>query len=100
MRGMLASLVVAVALLAAVSSEASAWAWTCRAAGLSGTAWARSWNIIERCWRAGDERMSALPVCTILWCGDPDDGGGPQPMGPDAIVHTREGWVDRPAPIN
>ena len=34
MRGMLASFVVAVALLAVVSSEASAWAWTCRAAGL------------------------------------------------------------------
>jgi hypothetical protein len=31
MRGMLASFVVAVALLAVVSSEASAWAWTCRA---------------------------------------------------------------------
>jgi len=67
-RGTLASLVVAVALLAAASSEASA--WTCRAAGLSGTAWARSWNIIDakllalrRC-----ERMSVLPVCTILWC--------------------------------
>jgi hypothetical protein len=71
MRGMLAAFVVAVALLAVVSSEASAWGWTCRAAGLSGTAWARSWNIIDakllalrRC-----ERMSALPVCTILWCG-------------------------------
>ena len=70
MRGLLASFVVAVALLAVVSSEASAWAWTCRAAGLSGTAWVRSWNIIDakllalrRC-----ERMSALPVCTILWC--------------------------------
>jgi hypothetical protein len=69
MRGLLASFVVAVALLAVVSSEASA--WTCRAGGLSGTAWARSWNIIDakllalrRC-----ERMSALPVCTILWCG-------------------------------
>ena len=67
MRGLLASFVVAVALLAVVSSEASA--WTCRAGGLSGTAWARSWNIIDakqalrRC-----ERMSALPVCTILWC--------------------------------
>jgi len=67
-RGTLASLVVAVALLAATSSEASA--WTCRAGGLSGTAWALSWNIVDakllalrRC-----ERMSALPVCTILWC--------------------------------
>ena len=68
MRGILASLVVAVALLAVVSSEASA--WTCRAAGVSGASWARSRNIIDakllalrRC-----ERMSAFHVCTVLWC--------------------------------
>jgi hypothetical protein len=68
-RRTLVSFVVAAGLLVVVSSEASA--WTCRAGGLSGTAWARSWNIIDakllalrRC-----ERMSALPVCTILWCG-------------------------------
>ena len=68
MRGMLASLVVAVALLAVVSSEASA--WTCWAGGVTGRAYARSYNIIDakllalrRC-----ERMSAMHVCTILWC--------------------------------
>ena len=63
MRGMLASFVVAVALLAVVSSEASAWAWTCRAAGLSGTAWARSWNIIDAVGAAAmraDERVARL----------------------------------------
>ena len=68
MRGTLASLVIGVALLAMASSDASA--WTCRAVGLSGSAWARHWNIIDakmlalrRC-----ERMSALHVCTLMWC--------------------------------
>ena len=68
MRRILASLVIASGLLAVASSEASA--WTCRAVGLSGSAWARHYNIIDakllalrRC-----ERMSALHICTIAWC--------------------------------
>jgi len=68
MRGILAASVIAVGLLAVASSEASA--WTCRAVGLSGSAWARHYNIIDakllalrRC-----ERMSALHICTIAYC--------------------------------
>jgi hypothetical protein len=68
MKGILVSVAVAVALLGMAASEASA--WTCRAVGLSGSAWARHYNIIDakllalrRC-----ERMSALHVCTIAYC--------------------------------
>jgi hypothetical protein len=68
MRGVLASFVVAIALMAMASSEASA--WTCKAIGLSGYAFARHYNIIDakmlalrRC-----ERRSTLHVCTLAWC--------------------------------
>jgi hypothetical protein len=68
MRGTLASLAVAAAMLAMASSEAGA--WTCKAVGLSGYSIARHWNIIDakllalrRC-----ERRSTLHVCTLLWC--------------------------------
>jgi hypothetical protein len=68
MKSTLASVAVAVALLGMASSEASA--WTCRAVGLSGYAYARHPNIIDakmlalrRC-----ERMSALHICTLAWC--------------------------------
>jgi hypothetical protein len=64
----LASLVVAAALMSAASSEASA--WTCRATGLGSGGFARSYSIIDakllalrRC-----ERHSPVPVCTLLWC--------------------------------
>ena len=64
----LASLVLGVSLLVAVSSEASA--WVCFATGLGSGGWGRSYDIIDaklfalrRC-----ERNSPLPVCTILWC--------------------------------
>jgi hypothetical protein len=64
----LASLVLAISLLALASSEASA--WVCQAAGVASGGWGRSYNIIDakiialrRC-----ERRSPVPVCTILWC--------------------------------
>jgi hypothetical protein len=67
-KGTLATLVMAVALLAFGMSEASA--WVCRAGGVGGTTVARSWNIIDakivalrRC-----ERRSPIPICTILYC--------------------------------
>jgi hypothetical protein len=64
----LASLVVAAALMSVATSEASAWA--CRAAGLGSSGFARSYSIIDakfwalrRC-----ERHGLVPVCTLLWC--------------------------------
>jgi hypothetical protein len=63
-----AAFVVAASLLAAASSEASA--WVCFATGLGSSGRARSYDIIDaklfalrRC-----ERNSPVPVCTILWC--------------------------------
>ena len=67
-KGTLATLAVAAALLAFGSSEASA--WVCRAGGVGVTSVGRSWNIIDakiialrKC-----ERRSPIPVCTILYC--------------------------------
>jgi hypothetical protein len=64
----LASLVVAAALMSVATSQASAWA--CRATGLGSGGFARSYSIIDakflalrRC-----ERHSPVPVCTLLWC--------------------------------
>jgi len=66
MRGILAALAIAAALLA--PSEASA--WVCRAVGVgsAGTGYGYSvvrakWVALRRC-----ERGSPLHVCTILWC--------------------------------
>ena len=63
-----AAFVVAASLLAAASSEASA--WVCFATGLGSSGRARSYDIIDaklfalrRC-----ERNSPVPVCTVLWC--------------------------------
>jgi hypothetical protein len=63
-----AAFVVAASLLAAASSEASA--WVCFATGLGSSGRARAYDIIDaklfalrRC-----ERNSPVPVCTILWC--------------------------------
>jgi hypothetical protein len=68
MRHVLATLIVAAALLASASSEASA--WVCRATGLGAGGWGRSYSIIDaklialrKC-----ERRSPVPVCTLLWC--------------------------------
>lgn len=67
-KGTLATLAVAAALLAFGSSEASA--WVCRAGGVGVSTVGRSWNIIDaklialrKC-----ERRSPIPVCTILYC--------------------------------
>jgi hypothetical protein len=64
----LASLVVAAALMTAATSDASA--WVCRATGVGSGGWARSASIIDaklfalrRC-----ERRSPVPVCTLLYC--------------------------------
>jgi len=64
----LASLVVAAALMSVASSEASA--WVCRSTGFGSGGWARSASIIDakflalrRC-----ERHSPVPVCTLLYC--------------------------------
>ncbi len=64
----LASLVVAAALMSVATSDASA--WVCRATGIGSGGWARSANIIDaklfalrRC-----ERNSPVPVCTLVWC--------------------------------
>ena len=63
-----AAFVVAACLLAAASSEASA--WVCFATGLGSSGRARSYDIIDaklfalrRC-----ERNSPVPICTLLWC--------------------------------
>jgi hypothetical protein len=65
---LLASLIIAAALLAVGTSEASA--WVCRAAGLGSGGWGRSVSIIDaKLWALRScERRSPLPVCTILWC--------------------------------
>jgi hypothetical protein len=67
-KGTIATLAMAGALLAFGTSDASA--WVCRAGGVGVTTAARSWNIIDakivalrRC-----ERRSPIPVCTILYC--------------------------------
>jgi hypothetical protein len=64
----LATLAVAIALLACGASEASA--WVCRAGGVGVTTFGRSRSIVtakiialRRC-----ERRSPVPVCTILYC--------------------------------
>jgi hypothetical protein len=64
----LASLVVAASLLAAASSDASA--WVCRATGLGSGGWAHSYSIIDaKLWALRRcERHSPVPVCTLLWC--------------------------------
>jgi hypothetical protein len=64
----LASLVIAAALLSVASSEASA--WVCRATGLSSGGWGRSASIVDaKLWALRScERRSPVPVCTILWC--------------------------------
>ena len=64
----LASLVVAAALLSIGTLEASA--WVCRATGLSSGGWGRSYSIVDaKLWALrGCERRSPVPVCTILWC--------------------------------
>ena len=64
----LLSLLAATLLLAAASTDASA--WVCRAVGAGSGGWARSASIIDaklfalrRC-----ERNSLVPVCTLTWC--------------------------------
>jgi hypothetical protein len=64
----LASIAIAAALMAAVTSDASA--WVCRATGVASGGWARSASIIDakfwalrRC-----EHHSPVPVCTLLYC--------------------------------
>jgi hypothetical protein len=66
MRGILAALAVAAALLA--PSEASA--WVCRAVGVGAAGTGFGYNVVRaklialrRC-----ERASMAHVCTILWC--------------------------------
>jgi hypothetical protein len=64
----LASLVVAAALLSVASSDASA--WVCRATGVGAGGWGRSISIIDaKLWALRNcERRSPVPVCTLLWC--------------------------------
>jgi hypothetical protein len=64
----LASLVVAAALLSVASSDASA--WVCRATGVGAGGWGRSVSIIDaKLWALRTcERRSPVPVCTLLWC--------------------------------
>jgi len=68
MRTGLATLAIAVAVLASGASEASA--WVCRAGGVGVSTFGSSRSIehakfiaLRRC-----ERRSPLPVCTILYC--------------------------------
>ena len=65
---LIGALILAAPLLAAASSEASA--WVCHATGLGSGASARSYSIIDaKLWALRRcERGSPLPVCTILWC--------------------------------
>ena len=67
-RGLFSSLVVAALLLAAASSEASA--WVCRATGLGSGGLARSYSVVDaKLWALRRcEHHSPVPVCTILWC--------------------------------
>jgi len=64
----LASLVVAAALLSVASSDASA--WVCRATGVGSGGWGRSVSIIDaKLWALRScERRSPVPVCTLLYC--------------------------------
>ena len=64
----LVSAVVAATLLAAVSSEASA--WVCRATGVGAGGFGRSASIIDaKFWALRScERSSPVPVCTLLYC--------------------------------
>jgi len=64
----LASLVVAAALLSVASSDASA--WVCRATGVGAGGWGRGVSIIDaKLWALRScERRSPVPVCTLLWC--------------------------------
>jgi hypothetical protein len=64
----IASLVVAAALLSVASSDASA--WVCRATGVGAGGWGRSVSIIDaKLWALRTcERRSPVPVCTLLWC--------------------------------
>jgi len=64
----LAAFVFAASLLTLASSEASA--WVCRAFGLGSSGSACAYDIIDaklfalrQC-----ERLSSLPVCTLVWC--------------------------------
>jgi hypothetical protein len=69
MKRILASAAVGAALLAAASSEASA--WVCLAAGVGSSAYGRDYyNVIDAKIMAlrGCERRSPIPVCTIVWC--------------------------------
>jgi hypothetical protein len=69
MKRMLASAAIGAALVAAASTEASA--WVCRAVGFGSSAMGRDYNSVvyaklmalREC-----ERNSPVPVCTILWC--------------------------------
>jgi hypothetical protein len=69
MKRILASAAIGAALLAAASSEASA--WVCLAAGVGFSAVGRDhYSVVDakimalrRC-----ERSSPVPVCTIVWC--------------------------------
>jgi hypothetical protein len=68
MRRILASLVIAAALMSVATSEASA--WVCRATGLGAGGWGRSYSIIDaKLWALRScEHHSAVPVCTLIWC--------------------------------
>jgi len=63
-----ASLVVAAALMTVATSEASA--WVCRATGFGSGGWARSYSIIDAKFHAlrRCEHHSPVPVCTLLYC--------------------------------
>jgi hypothetical protein len=64
----IASLVVAAALMTVATSEASA--WVCRATGVGSGGWARSYSIIDAKFRAlrRCEHHSPVPICTLLYC--------------------------------
>jgi hypothetical protein len=69
MKRVLASAAVGAALLAAASSEASA--WVCLAAGAGSSAYGRDYyNVVDAKLIAlrGCERRSLIPICTIVWC--------------------------------
>ena len=69
MKRVLATAAVGAALLAAASSEASA--WVCLAAGVSSSGYGRDPYYVQdakiialrTC-----ERRSPIPICTIVWC--------------------------------
>jgi hypothetical protein len=68
MKAFLTAGIVAASLLAFGATEASA--WVCRAGGVGGTTYGRSWNILDAKLIAlrNCEHRSPVPVCTILWC--------------------------------